>query len=207
MGILPRETTAYSGAGSTWSPRKYMTRSFVALLSLLVISTSVSASACDLSCWLHQIHSDCHHGSSAANSKDDMAMSMPPDMDMGSDHSGSSMGPDTVVSATPAPSMSMSPQIEMAAERFDHATKPDMRASAMHDPSKSMSSCAHETCTQIWTSASPSPGDHSQPGSLHRIAINISTPVTVPVAFYCVRVGYPPPRILASERLVTTLRI
>jgi hypothetical protein len=57
--------------------------SLAALLSFLVFATSLSASVCGLSCWLHPNHSDCHIIGSAKTGKDDMVMSS--DMNMDSD--------------------------------------------------------------------------------------------------------------------------
>src|ERR1022692_116325 len=146
-----------------------ITTSLAALLSLLLVSAPVSAWACDVSCSSHQAHSDCH--ASATTSKDDTAMSMPPGMDMGSDQSESPTGTDTVMGAAPGHSMSMSPQQEMATRRLERATNPATRTGTMHDHSKDMSSCTHETCSQLSTSASPPGADHSQPNSLHRMAV------------------------------------
>ena len=174
--------------------------SLAALLSILIVSTSMSASACDLSCGLRQTHSDCHAASSATTDKDDVAM--PSGMDMGSDQNESATGPG-MSAVPPAHSMLMVP--EMTTEQFD--TKPETGRSAMPGHSKTGSSCARETCSQISVSASPPSGDHPQPNSPHRIAISISTPVNLRIAFYSTRVGSPPALILASDRLVTTLRI
>ena len=176
-----------------------ITTSLAALLSLLLISTPVSAWACDLSCSSHEARSDCH--SSATASKGDTAMSMPPGMDMGSDQTESSMGP------TPGHSMPMSPQQEMATQRLEQLSKLEMRRDATHDHSKSVSSCTHETCSQISASASPPGADHSQPNSLHQIAINISSSVNLGIIFHSIRLGTPPSKHLTAYRLVTTLRI
>jgi len=184
-----------------------ITTSLAALLSLLLVSAPVSSWACDVSCSSHQAHSDCH--ASATTSKDDMAMSMPmpPGMDMGSDQSKSPMGSDTVMGAVPGHIMSMSPQQEMAPRRFEGAAKPATRTGTMHDHSKGMSSCAHETCSQLSISASPPGADHSQPNSPHRLAVSLSSPENLLVSFHWVRLGTPPPKLLAADRLITTLRI
>src|ERR1700740_2932262 len=73
------------------------------LLSLLTVSASVSASACDLSCWLNQAHSDCH-----TETKDGATMSMSPDMHMGSGEKENVVetetGSDAAIDSTPMPS-------------------------------------------------------------------------------------------------------
>ena len=176
-----------------------------ALLSLLMISAPVSAWACDVSCSSRQAHSDCHALVSTSNH--DTAMAMPPGMVMGSDQSESPMVPDTVVGAVPGHSMSVSPQQEMATRRFEQASKPATRTDTLHDHSKGMSSCTHETCSQLSTSASPPGSDHSQPDSLHWLAVSISSPVNLFVSFHWVQLGTPPPKILAVAHLTATLRI
>src|SRR5579872_172962 len=170
--------------------------SLAGLLSLLLISSPVSAWACDVSCSSHQAHSDCH--ASATTIKDDTAMSMPPGMDMGSDQSESSTGSDTVMGAVRGHSMSMSPEQEITTRRFEQATKPATRTDTLHDHSKGMSSCTHETCSQLSTSSSPPGADHSQPNSLHWLAVSISSPVNLLVSFHWVRLGISPPKLLTS---------
>jgi hypothetical protein len=101
----------------------------------------------------------------------------------------------------------MSPQQEMATRRFEQATKPATRTDTLHDHSKGMSSCTHETCSQLATSASPSGADHSQPSSLHWLAVSISSPVNLLVSFHWVQLGTAPPKLLTADRLITTLRI
>jgi hypothetical protein len=182
-----------------------ITTSLAALLSLLLVSAPVSAWACDFSCSSHQARSDCH--TSTTTSNDDTATSMPPGMDMGSDHSEGSMGSETDMNAIPGHSMPMPLTQEMATRRFEQATKPEMRTVATHDHSKSVSSCTHGTCSQVSASASPPGADHSQPNSLHRIAISISIPVNLWIAFHWIRTGTPRSKLLTADRLVTTLRI
>lgn len=182
-----------------------VTGSLAALLSLLLVSAPVSAWACDFSCSSRQARSDCH--TSATTSKNDSAMSMRPGMDMGPDQTESPMEPDATMNAAPGHSMAMPPQQEMATHRFEQATKPEMKTVAMRDHSNSMSSCSHETCSQISTSASPPRADHSQPNSLDRIAISISIPANLWIAFHWIRPGIPPPKLLTANRLATILRI
>lgn len=181
-----------------------VTCSLAALVSIFLVSTSVSASACDLSCWLHQAHSHCHSVGSAPTGKDDMSMS---DMDMGPSHMEGSTDSDTLMRAVPGHSMAMSPQQEMVAERLVHATKPDLRTSGMPGHSKSMSSCTHEACSQISVSSSPPRPDHSQPNSLRWITLSITSPVNLRTGFHCIGPGTPPPKTLAAAILTTTLRI
>ena len=179
--------------------------SLAGLLSLLLISSPVSAWACDVSCSSHQAHSDCH--ASAKTSKDDTAMSMPPGMDMGSDQSASSAEPDAAMGAVRGHSMSMSPQQEMATRRFEQDTKPATRTDTLRDHSKGISSCTHETCSQLSTSASPPGADHSQPESLRWLAVSISSPINLSDGFHWIRLGTTPPKLFAADHLITHLRI
>jgi hypothetical protein len=182
-----------------------ITTSLAVLLSLLLVSVPVSTWTCEVHCSLRQAHSDCH--TSATASKDDTAMSMPPGMDMGSDHSESPMGPDSVMKAISGHSMSMSPQQTMTTERFEHATKPAIETGTVHGHPRSVPSCTHGTCSQVLASASPPGADHSQPNSLHRVAITISSPVNFWITLHWIGSGTPPPKPLGGDRLVTTLRI
>ena len=180
--------------------------SLAALLSLLLISAPVSAWACDLSCSSHQVNSDCHTSATASN--DDTAMSMPADMDMGSDQSESPVRPDTIMTVARGHSMAMAPlQQEMATRRFEQASKPATRTGTMDDHSKGVSSCTHETCSQFSTSASPPDAVHSQPSSLHWMAVSISSPLNLLIGFHWVLLGTPPPKLLSADPLITTLRI
>ncbi len=189
-------------------PMRWVTSLLAALLSLLLVSAPVSAWACDLSCSSRQVRSDCH--SSTTTSKDDTAMSMPSGMDMGSDHSEGSIGPDTVINAMPGHSMIMFPHFphhEMITQNFEHSTNLALGTRALHHHSKSVSSCTLETCSQVSASSSPPGADHSQPNSVHRTAISISSPANVWIAFHWIRPGISPPELLIADRLVTALRI
>ena len=212
--------------------------SFVALLlSLLMVSTSVSASACDLSCWLYQAHSDCLTVGSVTADKDGpamsmpsdmdmrpdeserlvgapmgedataLSMSMPPDMDMGPDESNSMASSDANLNARPGQTLAMPPQLEGVTESFGRAAKAEMGTRTMVNHSGTLSSCMHEPCSQTSMFVSPPAGDHSQPSSLHWMPASISNPVNLWPAFHWIRPGTPPPKILAVDHLTTTLRI
>jgi hypothetical protein len=180
--------------------KKVRTRSsLAALLSLLLVSAPVSAWACDLSCTSHQAHSDCH--SSVTTSNADKGM------DMGSDHSESSMGPDAFMIAAPGHSMSMSPHQDLTTQRFELATNTGMRTGATHDHSMSVSSCTHETCSQVSTAASPPRADLSQPSHQLWMAIRVVSSDNLHITFHRIRLETPPSKMLAPDRLTTTLRI
>jgi hypothetical protein len=187
-----------------------ITSSLAVLLSLLMVSTSASASACDLSCWFYQEHSDCHTAGSAPEDQES-AMSAPSNMDMGPGMNMGAAGSERMMApdqpANAKPDHSMSPKMDMTTRRFEQATKPELSTSAMPDHSMTLSSCTHETCSQISASASPPNADHSQPNSLYWIATDISNPGNLWTGFHSIRPGPPPPKILAVPHLTTTLRI
>jgi len=169
------------------------------LLSLLMVSTSVSASACDLSCWLNQAHSDCH-----METKLGATMSMSSDMDMGGFDSGSTAGADTKLHAIPGHSTAMAPQIEAVTETSVRLAKDAMGGRVN---SGSLSPCMHEPCSQTSMSVSPPTVDHSQPSSQHWVPTGISNPVNIWTTFHWAKPGTSPPKILAVDHLTTTLRI
>ena len=183
-----------------------ITSSLAALLSLLLISTSASASVCDLSCTFRQTHPACQTVSSAVNDKQ-TSMSMPPGMDMGSGQIESMEGPDTGIYAIPDHSNSMSSRMVMTAERFEQAAKPETGTNATVHHSKTVSSCTHEPCSQISAFISSSRVDRSQIDSLHWIAVSILSPLNPCFTFHRIRVQTLPPRMLAVDRLTTSLRI
>jgi len=200
------------------------------LLSLFLVSTSVSASACDLSCWLHQTHSDCSTVGSATANMDSTAMSMPsdmvmprdedlgqedttasmsmaPDMDMGTDHSEPMASSGANLFASLSHSVTMPPQLEGITESFVRGVKTEMGTRAVLNHSGTLSSCLHEPCSQTSMSVSPPTTDHSQPSSLHWIQIGISNPSNIWSAFRWINPESPPAIILAVDHLTTPLRI
>jgi hypothetical protein len=178
-----------------------------ALLSLLMVSTPVSAWACDMSCSLHRMHSVCQTAESATPDNHTV-MSMSEKMDMGSDQSEPMTGARARVNATPNHPMSMSSVVGMAPKRFDSATQSHSGTSAMPDHSKTVSSCTHEPCSQISASTFRPSADQSQPNSPHWTAISMSSPANLWIGFQWIRIGTPPPKLLATLPLrVTTLRI
>jgi hypothetical protein len=152
-----------------------------AILIAIFLATSSWASACDLSCTLAKLHSGCQT-QSASSPKQLTADSMPADMPMGED-------------------------METPQGQDSHSGDSDFSHSAAMDHWDSKL-CVHEPCSQISAPAFPPQADHSQPNSLHWIAISISSPVSLSTAFHSIRIGPSPPKLLATPPLqVTTLRI
>jgi hypothetical protein len=217
--------------------RGVRTSSVALLLSLFMISTSVSASACDLSCWLHQAHSGCSTVGAATANIDSAAMSMPSDMDMPQGEGDRMAGPhlgeeDTTASMSMAPDMDMGtdhseriassganlfaslshsvvmpPELEGMTESFIRVVKTEMGTRAVLNHSGTVSSCLHEPCSQTSMSVSPPTADHSQPSSLHWMPTGISNPVNIWSAFRGINPESPPAIILAVDHLTTPLRI
>ena len=171
-----------------------ITACMAALISLVFVFTSISASACDLSCWLRQGQDKCHSGVSMSGEETATAMTstMPMAMDMGSHEMPPMMAADEIGMdhrLTPMP-----PKTEMAVEQFIEFSKPGMNSTALPDhspdPSSDLSSCAHKTCSQIWASASPPGAGHAQPDFLHHAPIRFSMAISCgrPVIPYKVRI-------------------
>lgn len=173
-------------------------------MSLLMFSSSVSASACDLSCWLRQARPDCHSGDPGATKQADMSMSS--DMDMGPEHGHSAMATNITTHVAPRQVMSMSPQAEMVTHRIMRAAESGMRTKAMPGHSENLSSCIHETCNQMWASASPPSANHAQPDFLHYMQIRISSPLSLQTNSRSIR-SASLPEFALPERLATILRI
>ena len=134
-----------------------------------------------------------------------MAMSMPSDMDMGTDHSEGMTAPTAAV-PTLRYSMPMSAQVQMAKKRFDYETNPESSSTGMPDHSKNILSCAHEPCSQVWASVSPPSRGHTRLIALHSIANNISNVPNVCIGSHSIRLATHPPNLPAVD-LATTLRI
>jgi hypothetical protein len=199
---------------------RWLTGTLAALLSILMVSTSVSASVCDLSCWLRRADSGCHTGGSDMAGSMAAALSMPPDMDMGpgSDESMTVSTTPGATVTTPGNLVSISTQMRMSMPmfapaqkvtgRFEYAAKAEAGADSMPGHSKTISSCSHEPCAQIWGSTSPPPGaGRRQVKSQHSTTMSISRPASVSLTFQQICIKTSPPELLAIRPLVTSLRI
>ena len=102
-----------------------------ALLSVLMISSSVSASACDLACWLHQANSDCHDGGSPTPEVEaDMSMSLGMVMHMDRDKSQRMEGTPVRTGRAPEDSIAMSADMDMGADGGDSSEALDTTINA-----------------------------------------------------------------------------
>ena len=143
------------------------------LFSLLLAFAPLSASACDLSCWLERNAPDCHQlGPAAENAHG--AMSGASDMDMSSEvengatNAKTSAAPDHAVNA--GVHHSMSTQMDMHRGSLQIVQKSD--GSAGLDHSNTLSPCGHGTCAQAATSSSPPSAGHAQPADLQFVAVH-----------------------------------
>ena len=143
------------------------------LFSLLLTFAPLSASACDLSCWLERNAPDCHQlGPAAENAHG--AMSEASDMDMssgaetGATNAKTSAAPDHAVNA--GVHHSMSTQMDMHRGSLQIVQKSD--GSAGLDHSNTLSPCGHGTCAQAATSSSPPSAGHAQLADLQFVAVH-----------------------------------
>jgi len=143
------------------------------LFSLLLAFAPLSASACDLSCWLERNAPDCHQlGPAAKNAHG--AMSGASDMDMSSEadtrlaNAHNIAAPDHAVNA--GVHHSMSTQMDMHRGSLQIVQKSD--GSAGLDHSNTLSPCGHGTCAQAATSSSPPSAGHAQLADLQFVAVH-----------------------------------
>jgi hypothetical protein len=162
------------------------------LLSLLLAATSVSASACDLSCWFHLADSDCHIVGSSPTRKVGPANSKPSAMEMTSHHCGRSIGNHTI---NGAPGRSASSAIAMRMH------------GAGSDGSRTISSCTQEECRKPSASTSPAQRNLSQTDSSPAEEIGSLNLFSFTVNSQEKRLERPPSGIPALDRLTTSLRI
>lgn len=152
------------------------------LFSLLLAFAPLSASACDLSCWLERNAPDCHQlGPAAENAH--LAMSGASDMDMSSEadtrlaNAHNIAAPGNAVNAVVHHSMST--QMDMHRGSVQIVQESD--GSAGLDHSNTLSPCGHGTCAQAATSSSPPSAGHAQLADLQFVAVhalNFAKPLT-----------------------------
>jgi hypothetical protein len=174
------------------------------LFSLLLAFAPLSASACDLSCWLQRNAPDCHWLGSAAETMSEaseMDMSSGADTRLGNAHSIAV--PDHAVSATTHHSMSA--QMDMRRGSVLIVQKSDASSIARFDDSNTLSPCGHGTCAQAATSSSPPRAGHAQPANLQFVAAGALNPAKPLTTTRLAPETSPPPSRLAD--LLPTLRI
>jgi hypothetical protein len=157
-----------------------MTKLVATLLSLVTALASTSASACDLSCWLHERHADCRPSTSTAAPMDHTAMSTSSEMDMGS---GQTQG------------------------TSEHAGASQTGTNGGPLLSRGIASCGDEMCPQISVSTAPPNGRRFQSDPLQPIETAAFKALNRSIILDHSRVESPPPKIIAAVPLVTALRI
>jgi hypothetical protein len=179
------------------------------LLSVLLTFAPLSASACDLSCWLQQNTPDCHWlGSVGEDSQG--TMSGASDMDMssraetGATYAQTRAAADHNVNA--GVHHSMPTQMDMLRGSLQTMQKSDASSNARFDDSNPASPCVHGICAQTATSSSPPLAGHAQPAHFQFMAdhaLNLAKPLTT------TRQAAPetPPRVSLLADLLPTLRI
>jgi hypothetical protein len=154
------------------------------LFSLLLTFAPLSASACDLSCWLERNAPDCHSlGSAAENAHG--AMSGASDMDMSSGADTRLANAHDIAASDHAVNAvvhhSMPTQMNMRRGSLQAMQKSDASSSARFDDSNTLSPCVHGTCAQSATSSSPPSAGHAQLAHLQFVAfhaLNLAKPWT-----------------------------
>lgn len=188
-----------------------------ALTSVFLVFTSISVSACDLSCWLSQSQTDCHSGAPMSHAENATSMAASMSMPVGPDGMQQMMAPDAAAGTVPDSSGSfeigmnhrltpMPPQPEMAAERFFELANPRVSSTALPDSSRNVSSCAHGICSQLSVSASPPGAGHVQLYLLYCAPVRSLAVMVSLTAGNCTKTGSPPPE-LHTEHLATILRL
>jgi hypothetical protein len=145
------------------------------LFSLLLAFAPLSASACDLSCWLERNAPDCHQLGSPSENAHRM-MSGASEMDMSSEadtrlaHANNIAAPGHAVNAVVHHSMPS--QMDMARGSLQIMQKSDASSNARFDDSNTLSPCVHGTCAQAATSSSPPSAGHAQLADLQFVAVH-----------------------------------
>lgn len=164
-----------------------MTSSLAAFLSMLMVSTSASASVCDLSCWLRQAHSDCHSGGPTTSRDAGMPMSSMMAMDMSANENPQMPVADATPSTAPKDSTPMPPGMDMRPGRSDNPMAADAGMHATPGRLMSMSprpEMAAERFQRALKSGMRTNTMHHHPGNLssctHETCSQISASVSPP---------------------------
>ena len=177
-----------------------------AMLSVLMASTSVSVSACDLSCWLSQASPECH--SAGPGTEDRMAasstMEMSAEMEMGSHAARIQQPPEGRASSVTRHLMFA--QMKMTRRAPEVISKTEVSAAATFDHSKVLSPCGHETCSQAAASSSPPGTSRSRSPGLHWAVIRVSIPAN-PLTSSNRMLRGAPPLINHPANLLSPLRV
>ena len=176
------------------------------ILSVLIVSSSVFVSACDLSCWLNQASSDCH--SASPTEEDRMASSAAMDMSAGIDmrsHSTQSQTP-PYERAKGITGHVMSAQMAMSESAPQVVTKTEGSTSTAFAHSKALPACSQETCSQAAASSSPPKTSQGRSPGPRCGVIRVSTPANVLTSSNRIHPGAPPPTYHPAD-LLSPLRI
>jgi hypothetical protein len=186
-----------------------MTSLLPALLSMLMVCTSVSVSACDLSCWLRQTSSDCHSGNSAMENGAE-TMSVSSVMDMSAEMKISSHGAQNKAglgqSTKGVAGHQMSAQMDMVGSALQAINEIDATSSTRFDHSRALSSCSHEACSQATASVSPPSASQNQSAYLHCAILDLSSATNLVINSRQLARGSPPLNQHSADPL-PTLRV
>lgn len=169
------------------------------LLALLLATTSLAASACDLSCWLHVEHSDCPIAGSLSAHKAVAATSTPAGTPMTPHHCGSMIASRT----SNASRHSAASSTAMPTLLVRHSRQPESPGGPW-----TFSSCAREDCGERSAFTLSSNADRSQTVSSHSTEISFQSSFNPRPTSCSGRLASPPSEVSAADYSpLTTLRI
>ena len=176
------------------------------MLSVLMVPTSVSVSACDLSCWLNQASSECHSASPRAEDRMTVSSMMEMSAEMEMDSHAARIQQRLEGRASSITRHLMFAHMEMTRHAPEVLSKTQVSAGARFDHSKVLSPCSHEMCSQNATSSSPPGTGQSRSPGLHWAKIRVSIPAN-PLASSTRMLRGAPPLIHHPANFLSALRI
>jgi hypothetical protein len=135
-----------------------------------MVSTSASATACDLSCWLRQAQSDCHAGGLAASMGTNMPVSPIMAMYMSSSGNPQMQAQHANASTAPHDSMSMSVDMDMGRAHTDVSMAADTKMDATPSHLMSMSPRPKMLTERLMSAPNPGMESNGIPGHSGRLS-------------------------------------
>jgi hypothetical protein len=177
-----------------------------AMLSVLMVSTSVSVSACDLSCWLNQASPECHSASPSAENRMTASSMMEMSAEMEMDSHAARIQQPLEGWASGITRHLMFAHMRMTRRAPEVLSNTGVSAGATFDHSGLLSPCTHEMCSQDAPSSSPPGTSQSRSPGLHWAVICVSIPRT-PLTSSSRILSGAPPLIQHPANLLSAFRI
>lgn len=185
-----------------------LTSVLASLLALLMVSTSASGSACDLSCWLGGAHSDCHTAAPDPSDASGQAMAT---MDMDGMDMGSAHNHGTAVQQMRLETKSRHAKCVQlpAIHKFGSISSFEFHAGYERNYSKGATDCTSDPCRQDAAFTSPPNRGHFQSNFAQLITASVfQNSAKVATGNRQIRSAPPPSaKNAALENFVTILRI